>query len=169
MYQIGYDVNQSGLLEPMELCRALRELGFAFDAFEVANWIEAVDTTGNHCADYAEFLAFCKLQVDALLGTGHVPKAALAADATPLVVDRRPSLPKEEQPAPQESANPATEAPPALPELHRHTSEIVRPDEIEEESCWSAEPNRSARMRRRPAPRQRWKKRLKFWWRKSWE
>ena len=31
-------MNQSGLLEPMELCRALRELGFAFDAFEVANW-----------------------------------------------------------------------------------------------------------------------------------
>lgn len=31
-------MNQSGLLEPMELCRALRELGFAFDAEEVANW-----------------------------------------------------------------------------------------------------------------------------------
>lgn len=30
--------------------------------------IEAVDTTGNHCADYSEFFAFCKLQVDALLG-----------------------------------------------------------------------------------------------------
>ena len=32
--------------------------------------IEAVDTTGNHCADYSEFFAFCKLQVDALLGAG---------------------------------------------------------------------------------------------------
>ena len=30
--------------------------------------IEAVDTTGNHCADYSEFFAFCKLQVDSLLG-----------------------------------------------------------------------------------------------------
>ncbi|CAE7609786.1 unnamed protein product [Symbiodinium sp. CCMP2592] len=71
-----FDVNQSGLLEPMELCRALRELGFAFDAYEVANWIEAVDTTGNHCADYAEFFAFCKLQVDALLGDSTVPRFA---------------------------------------------------------------------------------------------
>ena len=32
--------------------------------------IEAVDTTGNHCADYSEFFAFCKLQVDSLLGQG---------------------------------------------------------------------------------------------------
>eukprot|EP00913_Durusdinium_trenchii_P010618 g9962.t1 len=32
--QARFDVNQSGLLEPMELCRALRELGFAFDAEE---------------------------------------------------------------------------------------------------------------------------------------
>lgn len=27
-----------------------------------------MDTTGNHCADYSEFFAFCKLQVDSLLG-----------------------------------------------------------------------------------------------------
>ena len=87
----GFDVNQSGLLEPMELCRALRELGFAFDAHEVANWIEAVDTTGNHCADYAEFFAFCKLQVDALMGA----RAALAADAVALVAGR-PEVPEKE-------------------------------------------------------------------------
>ncbi|CAK9118525.1 unnamed protein product, partial [Durusdinium trenchii] len=137
-----FDVNQSGLLEPMELCRALRELGFAFDAEEVANWIEAVDTTGNHCADYSEFFAFCKLQVDALLGIGFVPKAALAADATVLMADRRdshasaepaepvtPVAGKDEQVAQPKSANPTTGA----PELIRHTSDIVRPDEIEEE------------------------------------
>ena len=35
-----------------------------------------MDTTGNHCADYAEFLAFCKLQVDALLGL-DLPEATL--------------------------------------------------------------------------------------------
>ena len=121
-------MNQSGLLEPMELCRALRELGFAFDAHEVANWIEAVDTTGNHCADYAEFFAFCKLQVDALLGLGFAPKAALAADATPLVANR-PLVAVEEVKEEVPSANPKV----SPPELVRHTSEIVRPDEIEEE------------------------------------
>eukprot|EP00439_Symbiodinium_sp_Y106_P085445 s38_g28.t1 len=144
-----FDVNQSGLLEPMELCRALRELGFAFDAYEVANWtlcldtdlgvgdielgildalslqrrdvvchlgadalprmIEAVDTTGNHCADYAEFFAFCKLQVDALLGLGHVPTAALAADPAQLTVDRPPAQPEApKEPERIQSANPPT-------------------------------------------------------------
>lgn len=127
-----FDVNQSGLLEPMELCRALRELGFAFDAFEVANWIEAVDTTGNHCADYSEFFAFCKLQVDSLLGIGFAPKAALGADASGLMADRPPSAEVHEvEGPPPESANPRTL--PRPPELLRHTSDIVRPDEIEEE------------------------------------
>lgn len=127
-----FDVNQSGLLEPMELCRALRELGFAFDAFEVANWIEAVDTTGNHCADYSEFFAFCKLQVDSLLGIGFAPKAALGADASGLMADRPPSAEVHEvEGPPPESANPRTL--PGPPELLRHTSDIVRPDEIEEE------------------------------------
>ena len=36
-----FDINNSGLLEPMEFCKALRTLGFQFDASEVANWIEA--------------------------------------------------------------------------------------------------------------------------------
>merc|ERR1740129_2030161 len=73
-----YDANQSGLLEPMEFCRALRDLGFAFDAGEVANWIEAIDTNDDYCVDYAEFLAFCKVQVEALMGPGKTITTTVA-------------------------------------------------------------------------------------------
>ena len=45
----------SGLLEPMEFCRALRELGFAFDAAEVANWLEAIDTNDDYCVQSTHF------------------------------------------------------------------------------------------------------------------
>lgn len=65
-----YDVDNSGLLEPMEFCRALHDLGFAFTAEEVANWVEAIDENGDYCVDNQEFLAFVKTQVNNLLTSG---------------------------------------------------------------------------------------------------
>eukprot|EP00434_Breviolum_minutum_P000358 symbB.v1.2.000302.t2/scaffold6.1/size569917/5 len=65
-----YDVDNSGLLEPMEFCRALHDLGFAFTAEEVANWVEAIDENGDYCVDNQEFLAFVKTQVNSLLTSG---------------------------------------------------------------------------------------------------
>eukprot|EP00927_Polykrikos_kofoidii_P035876 TRINITY_DN30381_c0_g2_i1.p1 TRINITY_DN30381_c0_g2~~TRINITY_DN30381_c0_g2_i1.p1 ORF type:complete len:3775 (-),score=772.57 TRINITY_DN30381_c0_g2_i1:67-10008(-) len=136
-----YDSNSSGLLEPMEFCKALRELGFAFSAEEVANWIEAIDANSDYCIDYSEFFAFCKLQVDAILGASPVAdtrevlssvtkrsrgvKAArdgADADTGDQSVNDGKNVPADAPPKPE-----------LAPALERATSKIVRPEDIEDE------------------------------------
>lgn len=59
-----YGLDNSGLLEPMESCRALHDLGFAFTAEEDADWFEAIDDNGDYGIDNSEFLAFVKTQAN---------------------------------------------------------------------------------------------------------
>ena len=38
-----FDLDNNGVLSPMEFCRALHELGFSFSPDEVVDWLEAID------------------------------------------------------------------------------------------------------------------------------
>eukprot|EP00931_Biecheleriopsis_adriatica_P032930 TRINITY_DN19156_c0_g1_i1.p1 TRINITY_DN19156_c0_g1~~TRINITY_DN19156_c0_g1_i1.p1 ORF type:complete len:5580 (-),score=1373.58 TRINITY_DN19156_c0_g1_i1:6-15065(-) len=134
-----YDVDNSGLLEPMEFCRALHELGFAYTADEVANWVEAIDENGDYCVDNQEFLNFVKNQVNSLLASGiGGPGSSLPDSFGPAKKPKAAPLPAE-----------TTKKP---PKLKRQTSDIIQASEVEHEVQL-----RKARQRKAEADEERLK------------
>eukprot|EP00930_Biecheleria_cincta_P027556 TRINITY_DN19334_c0_g1_i1.p1 TRINITY_DN19334_c0_g1~~TRINITY_DN19334_c0_g1_i1.p1 ORF type:complete len:4939 (-),score=993.22 TRINITY_DN19334_c0_g1_i1:298-13221(-) len=136
-----YDVDNSGLLEPMEFCRALHDLGFAFTAEEVANWLEAIDENGDYCIDNQEFMAFVKTQVNNLL-----------TDATSWPGGALPSSMGAARKPRAQIAPPAESFGAKKPVLKRQTSEVVTAAEVEQEVSL-----RKARQRKAEADEERLK------------
>eukprot|EP00913_Durusdinium_trenchii_P024651 g23140.t2 len=102
----------------MEFCRALHDLGFAFTAEEVANWVEAIDENGDYCVDNQEFLAFVKTQVNNLLTSG---------------ISGHSSLPESIGPAKKPRVQPVQDISSQKSLRKRQTSDVVTAAEVEQE------------------------------------
>ncbi|CAJ1416809.1 unnamed protein product [Effrenium voratum] len=66
-----FDLQQVGFLGPIEICQALRHMGFHTGPDEILDWLEAMDESGDHVVSYREFFGFVKHKVDAFMSGDH--------------------------------------------------------------------------------------------------
>ncbi|CAK9070477.1 unnamed protein product [Durusdinium trenchii] len=89
-----FDLQQVGFLGPIEICQALKHLGFQTSPDEILDWLEAMDESGDHVVSYREFFSFVKHKVDdAFMGGDHaivteLGKEQLAHSSGPPALDR---------------------------------------------------------------------------------
>ena len=88
-----FDLDNNGILSPMEFCRALHDLGFSFAPEEVVDWLEAIDAEKHHTT-FPDFLAFVKSQVVAFAaGQSWKAREVVGPPPCPPVLARAVSAP----------------------------------------------------------------------------
>lgn len=87
-----FDLQQVGFLGPIEICQALRHLGFHTSPDEILDWLEAMDESGDHVVSYREFFSFVKHKVDGFMGGDHAIVTELGEKQISLGVPGPPAL-----------------------------------------------------------------------------